>query len=97
MNDERNHDRERDARKRIATLIRAIGQGPKKPITSEEMQKLKAAADRLDHMLSAAADGDRQALRGAAARLDQLLVEIREGKDVTNHLKRRQKGQKSPP
>lgn len=96
MNDEGNQGRERDVGKRIASLIRSIDQGPKKQITSEEMQTLKAAADRLDHMLNAAGDADRQALREAVARLDQLLVDIREEKDVTNHLKRRRQRQKPP-
>jgi len=87
MNNE--DSRECDVGKRITSLIRSIGQGPKKQITGEELQTLKTAAGRLDQMLKAAAQADRQALRNAAARLDQLLVNIRTGKDVGNVLKRR--------
>ena len=87
MNNE--DSREYDVGKRIASLIRSIGQGPKKRIAGEELQTLKTAAGRLDQMLKAAADADRQALRNAAARLDQLLVNLRTGKDFVNAFKRR--------
>jgi len=93
MNDEGNQGRETDLGKRIASLIRSIGQGPEKQITGEELQKLQAAASRLDQMLKDTADADRQALKNAATRLDQLLADIRKGKDVTNKLKRRQERQ----
>jgi hypothetical protein len=66
----------------------------KKPITDEEVQKLKAAAARLDQMLKAAVDADGQVLRIAMARLDQLLEDIATGKDVTYDLKRRRNWQK---
>ena len=89
MNHEDSQDQARDVGKRIASLVRSIGHGPEKQKTSEELQKLKAAADRLDQMLKAAADAERQALRSAADRLDRLLVDLRKGKDVTNGLKRR--------
>jgi hypothetical protein len=82
-------DREQDVRERIASLIRATEQARKKQITSEELQRLKTAASRLDELLNAAADADRQALKSAAARLDQLLAEIGAGKDVGSDLKRR--------
>jgi len=88
MNDEANQSPNRNLGKRIASLVRSIGNGPEKQATAEELQRLKAAADRLDHMLRAAADADQQALRDAADRLDRLLVDIRKGKDVTNNLKR---------
>ena len=81
--------REGDVGKRISSLIRSIGQGPKKHITSAELQTLKTAAGRLTQMLKAAADADRQALRNAAERLDQLLVNLRTGKGLGNDLKRR--------
>jgi hypothetical protein len=80
--------RDCDVGKRISSLIRCIGQGPKKQITAAELQTLKTAAGRLAEMLKAAADADRQALRNAAERLDQLLANIRTGKGV-NDLKRR--------
>jgi hypothetical protein len=88
MNDEGNQAPDPGLGKRIAGLVRSIGQGPEKQIEEEELQKLKDAADRLDQMLKAAADADQQALRSAADRLDRLLVDIRKGKDVAGRLKR---------
>ena len=89
MNSEDNRDRDREVRERIVSLMRSIGQAPRKPITMEESQKLKAAANRLDEMLKAGAEAERQVLRSATTRLDQLLSDIRAGKDVSNDLKRR--------
>jgi hypothetical protein len=96
MNNENENEkgREHDLRQRIVSLIRANEQALKKPITDEEVQKLKAAAARLDQMLKAAADADGQVLRSAVARLDQLLEDIATGKDVTYDLKRRRNWQK---
>lgn len=88
MNDESNQAPDRDLGKRIASLVRSIGQGPEKHATAEELQKLNAAANRLDQMLKAAAEADQQSLRNAADRLDRLLVDIRKGKDVTSRLKK---------
>jgi hypothetical protein len=88
MNDEGNQAPERDLGKRIAGLIRSIGQRPEKQATADELQKLKAAADRLDQMLKAAANADQQALKNAVDRLDRLLMDLRKGKDVTSGLKR---------
>jgi hypothetical protein len=93
MNNENEKGREHDLQ-RIVSLIRANEQALKKPITDEEVQKLKAAAARLDQMLKAAVDADGQVLRSAAARLDQLLEDIATGKDVTYDLKRRRNWQK---
>jgi hypothetical protein len=87
MNDESNQAPDRELGKRIASLVRSIGRGHEKQATSEEQEKLKAAADRLDQMLKAAADADREALKAAADRLDRLLLDIRKGKDVANNLK----------
>ena len=89
MNDEANQAPDRELGKRIASLVRSIGNGREKQATSEELQKLKAAAGRLDQMLQAAAEADQQSLRNAADRLDRLLVDIRKGKDIANKLKRR--------
>ena len=94
MNHEQNKDRERELRERIASLMRSNEQARKKPITSEERQKLKSAADRLDQMLQSSADADRQVLKSAAVRLDQLLADIRKGKDISAKLKRRRDAQK---
>jgi len=89
MNDEDSQGRERDLGERIASLMQSIGQGSEKPISGDELEKLKAAASRLDRMLKDAADADRQALKDAAGRLDQLLANIRKGKDVASQLKRK--------
>ena len=89
MNDEDSQGRERELGERIASLMQSIGQGSEKPVSGDELQKLKAAAGRLDRMLKEAADADRQALKDAAGRLDQLLVDIRKGKDVARRLKRK--------
>ena len=70
-------------RERIANLIRSNDQAPKKPISQEELQKLKAAASRLDQKLQDTVDADRHSLKNAAARLDQFLADIRAGKDLT--------------
>lgn len=88
MNNDDNQGRERDVRERIVSLMQATEQARKQQITGEELQKLRAAASRLDEMLKAAEDADLQALRGAAARLDQLLADIGKGKDVTGDFKR---------
>ena len=94
MNNENEKGGEQDLRQRIVSLIRANEQALKKPVTDEDVQKLKAAAGRLDQMLKAAVDGDGQVLRSAAARLDQLLEHIVTGKDVADDLKRRRNWQK---
>src|ERR1700726_2050960 len=94
MNNENEKGGEQDLRQRIVSLIRANEQALKKPITDEEVQKLKAAAGRLDQMLKAAVDPDGHVLRRAGGPLDQLLEDIATGKDVTYDLKRRRDWQK---
>ena|SRR5215472_3607797 len=91
MNNGDSQDPEEDVRERIASRMRSIGQGPKTPITCDAFAELKSAASRLDQMLKAAKDADQQALRIAAVRLDRLLSDIRRGRDVSNHLKKRDK------
>src|SRR5258708_17404365 len=81
MNNENEKGREHDLRQRIVSLIRANEQALKKPITNEEVQKLKAAAARLHQMLKAAVDADGQVLMSAAARPVQFLADIGSGKD----------------
>ena len=93
MNNENEKGREHDLRQRIVSLIRANEQALKKPITNEEVQKLKAAAARLDLMLKAAVDADGEVLRSASARLDRWLEDLATGKDVTYDLKRRRNWQ----
>ena len=90
MNNHEKHDRERDLRERIATLIRANEKGAKKKeISGEELQKLKAAANRLERMLKESEEANAGTLKRAAARLDELLEEIRLGKDFSREIKRR--------
>ena len=90
MNNDPNDDGQREIRERIASLIRANEKGAKKKeISGEELQRLKAAANRLDRMLKASAEAETEALKKAAGRLDQLLEEIRAGKDITERIKRR--------
>ena len=88
MNSEDNQGPDPAVREKIVRLMQSIGKGPQKQIPADEVQKLKNAANRLDQMLTAAANADQQALKSAAARLDQLLSDIHAGKDVTSYLKR---------
>lgn len=90
MVNEENEDRE--VRERIASLIQAT-ECSRAPVTKAELQKLQAAASRLDQMLKAGADADAQLLKSAAARLDELLAKLGSGKDVKADLKRREVGQ----
>jgi cell division septum initiation protein DivIVA len=94
MNDEDNPGCGADVRERIASLLRANAQAPKKPITAEEQQRLKNAANRLDQMLKVAADADAQVLKSAAARLDHLLKDISRGKNIGHALKRHRESPK---
>lgn len=89
MSNEDNQDQERDLRRRIASLIRANAQAPRQPITHEEQQKLKAAANRLDQILKSGDEAERQTLKSAAVRLDQILKDMRKGKDIIVKLKQR--------
>lgn len=89
MSDNDGHDRERKIRERILHVMRANEDAHRKQLSAEEKQKLKSAAGRLDQMLKAAAEANVQSLKNAAARLDQMLEDLRQGKDVSNDLKRR--------
>jgi hypothetical protein len=91
MNTETNQGRPRELKDKIVGLMKSIGHAPKKPLLGEEMQKLKTAASRLDQILKASAQTDREVLRSAAVRLDTLLCDLRDGKDVPARLKRRTK------
>jgi cell division protein ZapA (FtsZ GTPase activity inhibitor) len=89
MDNEENPDPERELREKIIRRMRSLGQGPQQQVPGEQVQNLKAAAARLDRILRAADDRDRQELRSAAARLDQLLSKISAGSDIVHELKRR--------
>ena len=88
MSNQNDHDREHDIREKIASQIQSSELVPRKELPAEELQKLQTATTRLDQLLNAAADADREALKTAASRLDQLLADIARGKDVTYALKR---------
>ena len=83
------HDQQSDLQEKIATQIQAEGLVPRKELTAEELQKLKSAATRLDQLINAAENADRESLKAAAARLEQFLADIATGKDVIAALKRR--------
>jgi hypothetical protein len=87
------NDQNRELKERIAILIRAAERAPA-PVAGEELQKLKAAASRLDELLKSAADAEVQSLKEAAARLDQMLANLGKGKDVTGDRKRRDGNQR---
>jgi len=93
MNSEDSQGRDR-VRETIVSLMKSIGQAPTRPVAAEEVHKLRTAANRLDQMLKAAADADREGLKKAADRLDQLLADMQKGKDVTAELKRRRASNK---
>jgi hypothetical protein len=87
MNSEDNHGR--DVREKIVSLMQSIGRAPRKPLHDAELQKLRSAASRLEHLLNAEVEANRQALKNASERLNRLLLDIRTGKDVTADLKKR--------
>lgn len=85
-------DHQDDARTlgdRIAEVIRANEQAPKKNLSAAELQKLKAAAGRLDQLLLESANAQTEELKTAASKLDQLLKNINAGKDVAPALRLR--------
>jgi hypothetical protein len=89
MGNEDEHGRERALRERIAGLGQGNDQAGRKPISPEELQKLKVAAGRLDQLLSNAADAEAEELKTAASRLDQMLSDIAGGTDALKNVKRR--------
>jgi hypothetical protein len=92
MSSEDNQDRNRTVGERIAEVIRVNEQAPKRNLTEEELRALKAAAGRLEQLLSDAANAEAEALKIAASRLDQFLKDIGAGKDIAPGLRvRREK------
>ena len=71
--------------------MRANEQARPRPAPEDEVQKLKAAANRLDQMLKAGAVEEAKALGSAVARLDQMLADIGKGKDITNRIRWRER------
>ena len=60
-------------------------------ISQDELQKLKAAAGRLEQLLADAAGAETEDLKKAASRLDQLLKELGAGKDIAPGFRVRKK------
>ena len=86
-------DRDRAVRDRIASLMKA-DIPPRKQITQDEVEELKAASGRLDRMLADAAAEERARqmqrmeediaqLRAAAGRLDRLLSAVARNEPVS--------------
>jgi len=80
---------------RIARFMRASQVG-KVQIPDQELQRLKAAAQRLDQLLAEGRNLEVQALREATARLDRLLEEVAAGQDLTSRFTRRSRGTDFP-
>jgi hypothetical protein len=90
VSDADSQNRERDARDRIATLMRASREAPQKEITEEEVKELRTASARLDKLLASVAEDEEarrkelaakevETLRAASTRLDQLLTDASKG------------------
>ena len=93
MRDNDAQDRDRAVRERIAILMKA-DMPPRKQITRDEVEELKAASARLDRMLADAAAEERvrqkqrmeedvAQLRAAAGRLDRLLTAVDRNEPVS--------------
>ena len=79
----------RDPRDRIAAFVQAHQQPLPKQVAREDVQKLKAAAGKLDQLLEKVAaqsrnkhvtDEDLQTLKAAAGKLDDLLADRGQGR-----------------
>jgi hypothetical protein len=75
-------DEDRSVGERIAEVMRAHEPVVGEKISQLDLQKLKAAAERLEQLLADAAGAEKDDLKKAASRLDQLLKDLGAGKDV---------------
>ncbi len=91
MSSDDHQDDARTVGDRIAKIIRANEHAPKKTLTDVELRKLKAAAGRLEKLLSDAANAETEELRNAVSKLDQMLKNISAGKDVAPALRLRKR------
>jgi predicted house-cleaning noncanonical NTP pyrophosphatase (MazG superfamily) len=89
MSSDDHQDDARTVGDRIAEVIRANERAPKKTLTDNELRKLKAAAGRLEQLLSDASNAETEELKTAVSKLDQLLRNINAGKDVAPALRLR--------
>jgi len=89
MSTEENQDDARTVGERIAEVIRSNEKVPKKNLGPGDREKLKAAADRLEQLLSEAANAETEELKTAVSKLEALLKNIGAGKDVAPTLRLR--------
>jgi hypothetical protein len=89
MSSDDHQDDARTVGDRIAEVIRANENAPKKTLTDDELRKLRVAAGRLDQLLSDAANAETEELKIAVSKLDQLLKNISSGKDIAPALRLR--------
>jgi predicted house-cleaning noncanonical NTP pyrophosphatase (MazG superfamily) len=89
MSSDDHQDDARTVGDRIAEIIRSNERVPKKTLTDDELRKLKAAAGRLEQLLSDASNAETEELKTAVSKLDQLLKNINAGKDVAPALRLR--------
>lgn len=92
MSADEQQNEDRTVAERIAEVMRAHETIAGKKVSQPDLQKLKAAAERLEQLLADAADAEKDDLKKAASRLDQLLKDLGAGKDVAPGFRlRRQK------
>jgi hypothetical protein len=89
MSSEENQVGARTVGERIAEVIRANESAPKKNLAPDDLQKLKAAAGRLEQLLTEAANAETEELKSAVSKLEELLKNIGAGKDVAPSLRLR--------
>jgi hypothetical protein len=91
MSSEENQDGAPTVGERIAEVIRANEKAPTKNLAPDEIKKLKAAAGRLEKLLSEAANAETQELKAAASKLEALLKSIGSSKDIAPSFRLRNK------
>jgi predicted house-cleaning noncanonical NTP pyrophosphatase (MazG superfamily) len=91
MSDEKNQDNARTIGERISEVIRSKERAPAKHLAPDELNKLKAAAGRLEQLLSDAVNAETEELKTAVSKLETLLKNLGSGKDVAASLRLRKK------
>jgi hypothetical protein len=91
MSDENNQDNARTIGERISEVIRAKEHAPAKHLAPDELNKLKAAAGRLEQLLSDAANAETAELKTAVSKLETLLKNLSSGKEIAATLRLRRK------
>ena len=90
MSTDEKQDQDHTIGERISEVMRAHESAPRS-MSQDELQKLKAAAGRLEQLLADAAGAETEDLKKAASRLDQLLKELGAGKDIASGFRVRRK------